>query len=58
MYINMCQVNLDMTLKVDKMTFECYQTKDGKWIQLLGTFKKKCIFTSLRKFIFIVCTLY
>ena len=51
----MCQVNLDMTLKVDKMTFECYQTKDGKWIQLLGTFKKKCIFTSLRKFIFIVC---
>jgi len=32
----MAQVNPSMALRVDKMTFDAYQTKDGKWVQLLG----------------------
>lgn len=32
----MAQVNPDMSLQLDKMSFDSYCTKDGKWIQLLG----------------------
>jgi crotonobetainyl-CoA:carnitine CoA-transferase CaiB-like acyl-CoA transferase len=36
MYINMSQVNSEMSLEIEKMSFESYCTKDGKWVQLLG----------------------
>ena len=36
MYTNMAQVNSSMSLQIEKMTFDSYETKDGKWIQMLG----------------------
>ena len=32
----MSQVNSEMSLEIEKMSFESYCTKDGKWVQLLG----------------------
>ena len=41
MFVGMSQVNPDMGVAIDKMSFDAYVTKDGQWIQLLGVDYKK-----------------
>ena len=41
MFIGMNQINPDMGVAIDKMSFDAYVTKDGQWVQLLGVDYKK-----------------